>query len=159
MTVVPYRNQELTLVHYCWLDLDHLQFSSAFTYKMYTSSSSPPSFSVEWFSFWIYLLIFVIIVVVQSLSCVRLFATPWTAAHQASLSFTISRSLLKLMSIVSMMPSNRLIFCCPLLLFSSVFPETGSLPVIWLFPSCGQSIGASASALVLPVNIQGWFFL
>ena len=76
MTVVPYRNQELTLVHHCWLDLDHLQFSSAFTYKVYTSSSSPPSFSVEWFSFWMYLLIFVIIVIVQSLSCVRTLRNP-----------------------------------------------------------------------------------
>ena len=56
-------------------------------------------------------------VVVQSLSCVRLIATPWTAARQASLSFTISRSLLKLMSIDSGMPSNYLIPCCPLPLY------------------------------------------
>ena len=60
---------------------------------------------------------------VQSLSGVRLFATPWTAAHQASLSFTISRSLLKLMSIESVMPSNHLIFCHPLLLLPSIFPS------------------------------------
>ena len=53
---------------------------------------------------------------VQSLSCVQLFATQWTAAHQASLSFTISQSLRKLMTIESMMPSNRLILCHPLLL-------------------------------------------
>ena len=53
---------------------------------------------------------------VQSLSLVQLFATPWTATHQASLSITSSRSLLKLMSIESVMPSNRLILCCPLLL-------------------------------------------
>ena len=53
---------------------------------------------------------------VQSLSCVRLFATPWTAACQASLSITISWSLFKLMSIESVMPSNHLILCCPLLL-------------------------------------------
>ena len=58
---------------------------------------------------------------VQSLSCVQLFATPWTAAHQASLSITNSRSLLKLMSIESVMPSNHLIFCYPLLL-PSIFP-------------------------------------
>ena len=57
--------------------------------------------------------------VVQSLSCVRLFATPWTAACQASLSFNISQSLLKLMSIESVIPSNHLIFCCPLLLLPS----------------------------------------
>ena len=56
------------------------------------------------------------IVVVESLSCVQLFRTPWTAACQASLSFTIFRSLLKLMSIESAIPSNHLILCCPLLL-------------------------------------------
>ena len=53
------------------------------------------------------------IVVFQSLSCVWLFAMPWIAAHQASPSFTISQGLLKLMSIVSIMPSNNLILCCP----------------------------------------------
>ena len=58
---------------------------------------------------------------VQSLSHVRLFATPWTAAHQASLSITNSQSLLKLMSIKSVMPSNHLIFCRPLLLLPSIF--------------------------------------
>ena len=60
---------------------------------------------------------------VQSLSHVRLFATPWTAACQASLSITSSRSLLGLMSIESMMPSNHLILCHPLLLLPSIFPS------------------------------------
>ena len=60
---------------------------------------------------------------VQSLSCVQLFATPWTAAHQASLSVTNSRSLPKLMSIESVMPSNHLILCHPLLLLPSFFPS------------------------------------
>ena len=60
---------------------------------------------------------------VQLLSHVRLFATPWTAAHQASLSITNSRSLLKLMSIESVMPSNCLILCHPLLLLPSIFPS------------------------------------
>ena len=64
-----------------------------------------------------------IFAVVQSLSCVWLFAAPWTAARQASLSFTISWSLLKLMSIQSVMPSNHLIFCHPLLLLPSIFPS------------------------------------
>ena len=59
---------------------------------------------------------------VQSVSCVRLFATPWTAACQASLSITNSWSLLKLMSIESVMPSNHLILCRPLLFLSSIFP-------------------------------------
>ena len=60
---------------------------------------------------------------VQSLSCVQLFATPWTAARQASLSITNSQSLLKLMSIKSVMPSNHLILCHPLLLLPSIFPS------------------------------------
>ena len=61
------------------------------------------------------------LLVVQSLSCVWLFATPWTAAFQASLSFAISRSLFKLMSIQSVMPSNHLTLCCPLLLPPSIY--------------------------------------
>ena len=75
--------------------------------------------------------------VVQTLSRVQLFATPWTAAHQASLSFTISQSLLKLASIELMMPSNHLILCCPLLLLPSVFPSIRvfsnelTLPIRW----------------------------
>ena len=74
---------------------------------------------------------------VQSLSGVQLFATPWTAALQASLSITNSRSLPKLMSIESVMPSNHLILCYPLLL-ASVFPSIGvfsnesALPIRWL---------------------------
>ena len=63
-------------------------------------------------------------IVVQSLSRVQLFATPWTAAHQASLSFSISRSLLKFMSTESVMPLSHLILCHPLLLLPSIFPST-----------------------------------
>ena len=62
-------------------------------------------------------------VVVQLLSHAPLFVTPWTAACQASLSFSISQSLLKLMSIASLMPSNHLILCHPLLLLPSIFPS------------------------------------
>ena len=62
-----------------------------------------------------------IVVVIQSLGHVQLFSTPWTAAHQASLSTSSSQSLLKLMSIESLMPSNHLILCCPLLLLPSIF--------------------------------------
>ena len=61
--------------------------------------------------------------VVQSLSCVRIFATPWTAAHQASLSFPISQSLLEFMSVELVLPSNHLILCHPLLLLPSIFPS------------------------------------
>ena len=91
------------------------------------------------------------------LSHVRLFATPWTTACQASLSFTISQSLLKLNSFDSM-PSNHLILCHPLLLLAS-FPASGSFPMSQFFASGGQYIGASASASVLPINIQNWFLL
>ena len=83
----------------------------------------------------------------------------WSTGSQASLSITISRSLLRLMSIESVMPSNRLILCYPLLLLPSIFPASESFPMSWLFASGGQSIGASASASVLPINIQGWFIL
>ena len=95
--------------------------------------------------------------VVQSLSGVQLFGIPWTAAHQASLSFTISQSLLKLMSLEVVMPLNHLILCHPLLLLPSVFPSIKVFPMSQLFASGGQSIGASASASFLPMNIQGWF--
>ena len=69
------------------------------------------------------------VVVVQLPHHVRLFATPWTAAPQASLSFTVSQSLLKLMSIESMMPSNHLILCLTLLLCPQSFPASGSFPM------------------------------
>ena len=107
---------------------------------------------------------------VQSLSHVQLFATPWTAAcqaslsftvsqscYQGSLSFTISQSFLKLMSIELVMPSNHLILFCPLLLLPSIFLSIrvffneSALLIGW------PSTGASASAPVLPMNTQGWF--
>ena len=65
----------------------------------------------------------IVVVVVQSLSRVQLFVTLWTAAHQACLSFTISLSLLKLMSIQSVIPPNHLVLCHPLLLLPSIFPS------------------------------------
>ena len=97
------------------------------------------------------------IVVVLSLSCVWHFITPWTAAHQASLSFIILQSLLKLMSTDW--------WCCPNISSSVVpfascpqsFPASGSFPVSQLFSSGDQRFGASSSSSVLPMNIQGWF--
>ena len=83
--------------------------------------------------------------------------TPRTATCQASLSITNSRSLLKLMAIESVMPSNHLILCLPLLLCLQSFPASGSFPVSQFFTSGGQSIGVSASASVLPMNTQDWF--
>ena len=79
---------------------------------------------------------------VQSLSRVRLFVTPWTETCQASMSITNSWSLLKLMSIKSVMPSNHLIICHPLL--PSAFPASRSFPTSQFFVSDGQSIGVSA---------------
>ena len=79
----------------------------------------------------------IIVLVVQSLSCVWLFATPWTAACQASLSFTISCSLLKLRSIELMIPSNHLVLCRPLLFLLSNFPrirvfsKKSALHIMW----------------------------
>ena len=86
------------------------------------------------------------------LSCVQLFATPWAAACQTSLSITNSRSLLKLMSIKSLMPSNHLTLCRPLLLPPSIFPTSGSFQMSQFFASGGRSIGVSASASVLPIQ-------
>ena len=97
-----------------------------------------------------------VVAVVQSLSRVWLFATPWTVASQAFLSITNSQSLLKLISTELEMPSNHPILYCPHLLLSSVFPSIRSFPVSQLFMSGGQSIGASVSASVLPMNIQDW---
>ena len=92
---------------------------------------------------------------VQSLSRVWLFVTPWTAAHQASLSITNSQSLLKLMSIESVMPSNHLILCCPLLLPPSIFPSIKVFSNESVLHIRWPNIGVSAS--FLPVNIQDWF--
>ena len=85
------------------------------------------------------------------------FLQPHGPAHQASLSSAISRSLLKLKSIESVMPSNRLIRCHPRLLLPSIFPTSVSFPMSLLFASGSQSFRASASASVLSMNIQGWF--
>ena len=107
---------------------------------------------------------------VSSVTQPCLFATPWTAARQASLSITHSQSLLKLMSIESVMPSNHLILCCPLLplsIFASIsvvpfshlqsLPASGSFPLSQFFASGRQNIGVSVSASVLPLNIQERF--
>ena len=98
------------------------------------------------------------VLVAQTPSHLWLFVTPRTAAHQASLSLTISWSLPKFMSIKSVMPSNHLILC-PLLLLPSIFPSIRvfSDELALHFASGGQSIGASVSVSVLPMSIQGWF--
>ena len=93
---------------------------------------------------------------VQSLSHVRLFATAWTAARQASLSITNSQSPPKPMSIESVMPSNHLILVVPFSSCPQSFPESGSFQMSQLFTSSGQSIRVRASTSVLPMNIQDW---
>ena len=91
----------------------------------------------------------------MSLSRVRLSVTPWTAACRAFMSFTISRSLLKLLSIESMMPSNHLILCHPLPLLPSIFPSIRVFSDELALRTRCQNIGASASASALLLNIQG----
>ena len=94
---------------------------------------------------------------VQLLSHVQLFVTPWTATQQSSLSMTNTWSLLKLMSIELVMPSNHLILCHPLLFPPSIFPSIKmfsnelALPIRW------PKYWSFASASVLPMNIQDWF--
>ena len=82
---------------------------------------------------------------------------PINCSTQASLSITNSQSLLKLMSIESVMPSNHLILCCPFSSCPQSFPASGSFQMSQLFASGGQSIGVSASTSVLPMNTQDWF--
>ena len=96
---------------------------------------------------------------VQLLSRVQLFATPWTAAHQPSLSITNSQSLLRLRSIESVMHSNHFILCHPVTSSSCLqpLPASGSFQMSQFFASGGQSIGVSISASVLPLNPQDWF--
>ena len=91
---------------------------------------------------------------VTQLCPTQLGQTPWTAACQASLSITNSQSLLKLMSIESVMPSNHLILCCPFSSCPQSFPASGSFPISQFFTSGGRSIGVAASASVLSGNIQ-----
>ena len=99
----------------------------------------------------------IFVVAVQSLSRVQHFVTPWTVAGQAPLSSTISQKLLKFMCIESVMLSNHLILCCSLILLPSIFPSIRVFSMCQLFASGGQSTAASASASVLPMNIQSWF--
>ena len=99
---------------------------------------------------------------VQLLSCVRLFATPWTAARQASLSITNSQSFLKLMSIELVMPSNHFILCCPLLLLPSIFPSIRVFsnelvfrvrwPKYWSFSSASVQFSSVAQSCLTVCN-------
>ena len=116
-----------------------------------------PAYSCTWGSPG-FVIFFMLFVVVRRLSQVWLFATPWTTAFQTSLSFTVSQSLMKLKSIESVIPFNHLIFYYCLLFLPSIFPSIRVFPVSQFFAKkVAKSIGASASASVLSMNIQGWF--
>ena len=110
--------------------------------KLMCQSSKP-----QYLRKWLYSEI--VIVVVQSLSHVQLFVTPWIAARQASLSFSVFQSLLKFMSVELVMPSNHLIFCHLLLLLPSIFPSIRVFPSKVALCIRWPSIGASASASVV----------
>ena len=118
-----------------------------------------PCFSFYCMSTLLALLCFpnLLMIVVQLLSHVWHFATPRTAVHQASLSFTVSQSLLKLISIGGWCHATISSSVIPFSSCLQSFPASGSFPMSRLFTLGGQSIGASASASVLPVNIQDWF--
>ena len=105
---------------------------------------------------YVYVHIHMYIVQFSSVAQSCLFTTPWIAARQASLSITNSRSLLKLTSIESVMPSSHLKLCHPLLLLPPIPPSIRSFPMSQLFTWDGQSIGVSALASVLPMNTQDW---
>ena len=94
---------------------------------------------------------------VQWLSCVQLFATSWTAACQASLSITNSRSLLKPMSIESVMPSNHFILCLPLLFYPQSFLASGPFPMSQFFSSGGQILEFQLWHQSFQWISQGWF--
>ena len=130
--VYPLRqNQDLVPVsHYCFLAVPPL--------SLHPLPAPPPP-----------------IVVVQSASPVLPFVTPWTTAGQASLSFTISWCLLKLMFIELVILSNHLFLCIPFSSCLQSFPASGSFPMSWLFASGDQSPGASPSGSILPMSIQG----
>ena len=100
-----------------------------------------------------------VIIVVQLLSHVWLFATPWSEACQASLSFTISQSLFKLMSLKLMRPYNHLVLCCPLLLPPSIFPQIRVFSNESVLRIRWPKYWSFSSASVLPMNIQGLFSL
>ena len=151
----------ITLSPYILIDFSFLLWSWWFSLHssgcLFSVNCQKPKDSIFFDDQWSEVSIILFSQSVQSLSHVQLFATPWTAARQSSLSITSSQSLLKLMSIELVMPSNHLILCHPLLLLPSIIPIMRVFPVTQLFTSGGQSIGVSASASVLPMNTQDWF--
>ena len=142
----------------CWWERSSNSF--ALNVKIQNSGKHCSVFSTLYIHFWVHVSEKFLKIYLQlfNLSVMSDSATPWTAACQASLPFAISWSLLKLMSIELVMPSNHLILCRLPLLLHSVFPSIrvfsseSALCIRW-----PKYWGASASASVLPVKIQGWF--
>ena len=95
----------------------------------------------------------------QLLSCVQLFVTPWTAATQATLYFSISQSCSNSCPLSQWCYLIISTYASPFSFCLQSFPSSRSFPMNWLFASDGQSIGVSALASVLPVSIHGWFLL
>ena len=120
------------------------------------SASFQWKFRVDFLYHWLVWLAFVCAHSKLLQSCPAL-CDPMTAARQASVSFIISQSLLKFLSTELVMPSNHLIFCRSLLLLPSIFPSIRIFSNESALHISGQSSGASASAAVLPMNIQDWF--
>ena len=144
---IKYFKQQLLLIVSAWLIVSLIYILAVDLYNKLSYSLLPESNPQSQEAF----------VVIQSLSHVWLFVTLWTAAHQASLSFTISQSLLKLMSVEKVMPSKHLIFCYPLLLQPSIFPSIRVFsnesalcirwPKYWSF-SCSNSPTNEYSGLI-----------
>ena len=145
------------LIHFSFLVWSWWFFSLRSSGCLFSVSCQKPKDSILFNDQWAEISIILFSQSVQLFSHVQLFATPWTAAGQASLSITNSQSLPKLMSIKSVMPSSHLILCHPLLLLPSIFPSIRVFPMTQFFTSGGQSIGISASTSVLPMNTQEWF--
>ena len=127
-----------------------LLFSILFVY-LFVNNSHPDGYEVAFHSGFDFSLI------QFSYSVMSDSVTPWTTAHQASLSITNSQSLLKLMSIETVMPSNHFILCCPLLLLLSIFPSTKVFSNESVLCIRWPKIGVSASTSVLLMSIQDWF--
>ena len=135
MSVALQKQLNYRLIFFLYLPIKYLFFSELFQFRIFFSLSCVFSS-------------------VQSLSHVQLFATPWTAELQASLSITNSQSLLKLIFTGSVMPYNHLILCLPLLLRPSIFPSIGVFSNESILRIRWPKYSSFSSASVLPMNIQ-----
>ena len=138
MSVALQKQLNYRLIFFLYLPIKYLFFSELFQFRIFFSLSCVFSS-------------------VQSLSHVQLFATPWIAARQASLSITNSQNLLKVMSIELVIPTSHLILHCPLLLPPSIFPSIRVFSRESILRIRWPKYSSFSSASVLPMNIQDWF--